>query len=125
MGSIAGIADMAKQVLDARVASHAVISSNISNASTPGYQAKVPSFSVQLDQASAMLEGGEMLSGQEPKWKLEMKVLNSSSPSKENGNNVQMEKEMASLADNSLNYMSAVKILNKEFAITRYAITSR
>lgn len=111
--------------MNARTASHAVISSNIANASTANYRAAIPSFQIHLDQAASMIQGGEILSGDKPQWKLEMKVARSTDALKENGNNVQMEKEMSALTDNSLQYMSALKLLNKEMAITRYAIASR
>jgi len=115
--------DFIKQYLDARVANHSLRASNVANAETPNYRALVPSFQVRLDQQMRAPEPG-LFSAVGPALKVDMKVAPSSAPGREDGNNVQLEKEMSELAQNSLQYATAYKILSKQMAIARYAISS-
>lgn len=110
--SIANQSEIVKQYLDQRIANHTLRAANIANAETPNYKARVPSFQTVLAHT---MEG-------EPEPKLEMKVGLSSDTPRPDGNNVNMEKEMSALAENSLQYLSAVKILTREMAIASYAI---
>lgn len=124
MSSIGNKLDLIKQYLDVRVAAHSLYSSNIANSETPNYQAKVGSFKSVLEKVhSEHAPDGSLILSTEPKWNLSMKVNNSTAPSREDGNNVKIDQEMSNMSQNSILYMSAIKILNKEMAINEYAIT--
>jgi flagellar basal body rod protein FlgB len=60
----------------------------------------------------------------EGKWNLNLKVSQSKEGSREDGNNVQLEKEMSDMSGNSILYITAIKILSKEMALARYAVTN-
>lgn len=112
--SIEKQAEIVKQYLDQRIANHTIRAANIANSETPNYRARVPSFQTVLAQTA----GGET----EPR--LEMKVNVSNETPREDGNNVNIEKEMSALSENSLQYLSAVKILTREMAIAAYAVNT-
>lgn len=115
MSGISTKIDLVKQFLDMRVAEHSLHAGNIANSETPFYKARVASFENTLKT----VEGSP-----DKKWELGMRVDTSRETPREDGNNVRMEKEMAAMSENSLMYMTALKIFNKETAIERYAITS-
>lgn len=119
MPSLESKVDLVRQYLDARVASQTIYSANIANGETPNYKAKLPTFKTILDTMP-----GVSGSKNDPHYKVDMKVRDSTEPVRVDGNNVNMEKQMAALAENSMRYMSAVKILSREMAIERYAATS-
>jgi flagellar basal-body rod protein FlgB len=108
---------------------HNVTSSNIANAETPGFKAKKVDFENAL--ASALdLDGLNRLETSNEKHFV---TGGSSSPSAEiydnpdvavsnDGNTVDMEKEMAALAENSILYKSALQLINKKMAALKYAI---
>lgn len=110
--------DLIRQYLDVRVASHGIHSSNIANAETPHYLAKIPTFEASLDRAKSLDNPLDH------KWKFDMRIDKSAATPREDGNNVQLDSEMSKMAENSLMYMSAIQILNKEMAITKYAISA-
>lgn len=109
--------DLVRQYLDNRIAGHTLHAANIANAETPNYRAKIPEFKATLDRIASRDPNN-------PDWKLEMKIKNSPQSPRQDGNNVNMEKEMSALAENSMRYISAVKILTKQMALERYAATS-
>ncbi len=123
MSSIATKIDLIKQYLDVRLAEHNLHSANVANVETPHYKAKIGSFESTLKQQSGLQENEGLLGApSEAKWNLGLKVNQSKATSREDGNNVQLEKEMAGMAGNSILFMTAIKILSKEMAIERYAI---
>ena len=105
--------DLIKQYLDARIASQDVYASNVANAETPNFLAGIPTFKIALDRSHGV-----------PIPKAQVQVEKSRETPRQDGNNVNLEHEMAAMAQNSMKYMTAVKLLTKEMAITRYAITS-
>ena len=122
MSSISNNLDTIKQFLDTNIATHDAISSNIANAETPNYKAVVPHFEAKLSQAEARQD---LLSHPKDKqWKLGLRIEKSEAPAREDGNNVQIEQEVSAMAENSMMYMSALKIFSKEASIAKYAITS-
>lgn len=122
MSSIDAKMNLVKQYLDLRIQAHSVISSNIVNADTPNFIAKQPTFEASLDKQNRGINQG--LKASDKMWNLKLKTENSRAPIKEDGNNVILENEMSSMALNSLEYMSALKIINKQMALERYAIQS-
>lgn len=125
--------ELVSRVLDLRSLRHNLLTTNIANADTPRYRPEELKFadvlsrthegkgasplmrtdSRHLTAASGSTEGGE----------LGVSALESSAlPVGNDGNGVDMEKEMAKLAENNLMYNASVQILAKLFSQIRYAI---
>lgn len=107
-----------------------VVSSNIANAETPGYQAKKMDFENALSRALD-LDGMNKLSTSNP----EHFALGGIGASKtrpdiyadpngqitNDGNTVDIEKEMSALSENAVMYKAALQLINKKMAALKYA----
>lgn len=97
---------------------HNVTSSNIANAETPGYKAQKVEFEEALAKS---LELGGTENGALP---VSAEIFDNPEAAVNNdGNTVDMEKEMSALAENSILYKSALQLINKKMAALRYAIS--
>lgn len=107
--------------LDLHLDRHSIIADNIANSATPGYRARKVEFEAELQRAVAQIEQGntdidlDRVSGRV--------VENPDSPTKPDLNTVDMDREMAALNRNDATYAAATQILNKKFALLKYAIT--
>ncbi len=109
-----------------------VISSNVANAETPGYQAKKIDFENALARALNIEDAGQ-LDGTSPEHysvgpgalsRIRADVYENPDVSVNNdGNTVDMEREMAALAENSIMYKAAIQLINKKMAALKYAAT--
>lgn len=111
---------------------HNVVSSNIANAETPGYKAKVADFedalqrAIDVESAStsqvaspdhfAIGPGAISRSRADVYDNPEVNVTN-------DGNTVDLEKEMATLQENSILYKAAMQLINKKLGALKYAAT--
>jgi flagellar basal-body rod protein FlgB len=109
-----------------------VTSSNIANAETPGYKAKKIDFEEALSRAVDIHGLGEMSATHKDHF-----PVNGNSISKvradvydnpditvtNDGNTVDLEREMAELAENSIVYNAAIQLINKKLAGLAYAAT--
>lgn len=110
---------------------HNVISSNVANAETPGYQAKKLDFENALsraltieDMAPGGSEPGHFMTGPVAISKVRADIYENPDVSVNNdGNTVDLEREMSTLAENSIMYKAAVQLINKKMAALRYAAT--
>jgi flagellar basal-body rod protein FlgB len=109
-----------------------VISSNIANAETPGYQAKKVDFEEALARAlegedQAKLEGADpahFAQGPGAISRVRADIYENPDAAVNNdGNTVDVEKEMATLAENSFMYKAAIQLINKKMAALKYAAT--
>lgn len=125
--------DVLSRVLDLRSLRHNLLTTNIANADTPRYRPAELKFADVLSRihqekgasplmrtdprhlpaASGSREGGEL-------WASASE--SSALPAGNDGNAVDMEKEMAKLAENNLMYNANVQMLAKLFSQIRYAI---
>ena len=107
-----------------------VTTANIANADTPGYHAKKVDFEAALAQALDM-EGTNGLTtshgdhfavgGKQP---VEPGIYENPDVAVNNdGNTVDLEKEMSALAENTILYKAALQLINKKLAALRYAVT--
>lgn len=109
---------------------HNVTSANIANAETPNYHAKKVDFEDALARALD-IDGNNSLStshgehyavGGKPT--VDPGIYENPDVALNNdGNTVDMEKEMSALAENSILYKSALQLINKKMAAMKYAIS--
>jgi len=109
-----------------------VTASNLANAETPGYKAKVLNFEDALARAidleglnAANKMGPEdfaMGSGAISRAKADI-YDNPEGNVSNDGNSVDMEREMATLQENSILYKAALQLINKKLGALRYAVT--
>jgi flagellar basal-body rod protein FlgB len=99
-----------------------VISSNIANAETPGFQAKKMDFEDAL--ARALDNDGTTDVTQNAIGRVGAEIYENPDAAMNNdGNTVDMDKEMSSLAENSIMYKAAIQLINKKMAALKYAAT--
>ena len=107
-----------------------VISSNIANAETPGYQAKKLDFENALSRALDFedagklkgMEDGHFATGPGAISRVKADVYeNPDADVNNDGNTVNLEREMTELADNSIMYKAAIQLINKKMAALKYA----
>lgn len=120
------------QTLNYRLQRHNITSANIANAETPGYNAKKIDFEEALARAID-LEGlgathtphnDHIPLGTGSIARSRVDVYDNPDVNISNDKNtVDMEKEMAMLAENTILYKAAVELINKKLAQTRYAIS--
>mgnify|MGYP003393304906 CR=1 FL=1 len=115
--------------IDMRLLRQNVVSSNIANAETPGYKAKKLDFEQALSRALD-IEGKSKLHstsqqhyllGQGPVANVRADVYDNPDINVSNdGNTVDLEREMAELASNSIMHRAAVELINKKLAAMKY-----
>jgi flagellar basal-body rod protein FlgB len=103
--------DAMSSALDSLSLRQRVIADNVANVQTPGFQAR----RVQFEQAlsSAVGEG----SGQ-----VQAQVLTSLEPTREDGNNVNLDTEVLSNIDTNLRFQLATRAVDGKFAAVRAAM---
>jgi flagellar basal-body rod protein FlgB len=111
---------------------HTVTSANIANAETPNYHAKKMDFEDAL--ASALdIDGTNRMSTTHGDH---FAIGATGTPTADiydnpdvamnnDGNTVDLEKEMSALAENSILYKSALQLINKKMASIKYALGER
>jgi flagellar basal-body rod protein FlgB len=110
------------KAMDAASMRHRAISNNIANVETPGYVRQKVSFESALHQAletpDVMQRVREMqIDAVEPTTEND-----TASPLRENGNNVDADREMAALAENTLDYQAVLQTYNMRDQMLRTAI---
>lgn len=109
-----------------------VASSNIANAETPGYKAKKMDFEKALSRAVDIHGLGRMHTEHEDHFPVNgNSIANVRADVYENpdvtvtndGNTVDLEREMAELAENTILYKAAIQLINKKLAGLAYAAT--
>lgn len=110
-----------------------LISSNIANANTPGYKAKKLDFEEALARALDVDGQMKMNASDDRHFNVGNGGFNNLEPEiyddpngvvSENGNTVDVEAEMARMAENKLMYDALVQLINKKMGIMKYAITN-
>ncbi len=111
---------------------HNVTTSNIANAETPGYKAKVVDFedalarAIDLEGATAQTtsDGDHFAIGPGALSRARADVYDNPEVNVTNDQNtVDMEREIATLQENSILYKAALQLINKKLAAIRYAAT--
>lgn len=113
--------------LDASAKRQRVISSNIANVNTPGYKASTVQFEKELQRAiekkSAFVTTHEDHLGGTDASKVTGVVAKSEGSSmNENGNNVDIDREMVDLAANEIYYNALIEQVNRKLSGMSYVI---
>ncbi len=114
--------DFHGQALSLRSERQRLIASNIANADTPGYVARDMDFSAALRQATGQMQGATALAASQPGHigggggtdAAAQANLVYSMPSQTNldRNTVDMDRERANFADNSVRYEATLRFIN-------------
>lgn len=107
--------------MDLYLTRHKVIADNIANAETPFYKARQVDFEAQLQRAVASEEAG--LAGVEIE---SVRPVITQDPDSELGqdlNSVDMDREMAKMTKNDIQYSASSQMISKKFALLKYAIS--
>ncbi len=110
-----------EQALDVSWLRNDVISQNIANVDTPGYKRKVVKFEELLDsemKTGRISQGTSRISGES----MQITEDPSNSSYRSDGNNVDVEHEMALLAANSIRYNTLIQKMNGDFQKLRNVI---
>lgn len=115
--------------LDLRSQQQNVISSNIANAETPGYQAKTIDFEASLARALTMddapmerTDASHMTAGGEINEVRAEIYNNPNNVVREDGNSVDRDAEMVSLAENQILYTAATDMVKRKLGFVKYSI---
>jgi len=107
--------------LDAVGLRHRVIADNIANVETPGFTRSEVTFEEQLKTA---MDSDDMESAMARVQDVRAEVhTDRLSPARPDGNNVSVDKEMASMVKNTLQYEALVQLMNLKYAMLRTVIT--
>lgn len=105
------------QVLDLREQQHALTATNLANADTPGFKARVVDFENLLsDVMSGRLDGNNLNTS----GAIEVQELEPA-PYAVDGNSVMPEREVARMKANSTMYSAVARGLSKHLALLKYA----
>jgi len=124
-----------EESLDVRLVQHNVLSGNIANADTPGYRPKELDFSQAMAAAEQSSAGNGMAAtdarhlgaddgGSRATAAATLLVRDGrgTSPSID-GNEVDLDRTMAGLAENGLQYGASARAAGKKLAILRYVVS--
>ena len=115
-----------------RLLNHNLITSNIANAETPNFKAKKMDFEDILSRALELHHLDRMKTKDEKHYTLNANRIKSLKPRiydnpdvkvSNDGNTVNLEREMTALAENTLLYKAALQLINKKIASLKYAVT--
>jgi flagellar basal-body rod protein FlgB len=105
-----------------------VLTANVANAETPKYKAVSLQFGNELEQAFQRQAPEEMMIRTDPKH-LEISTASTakyaadlSGITKPDGNNVDIDRQMVSLAQNSSDYANAAQLIRRQIGLVRTAI---
>lgn len=116
--------------LNMRQLRHNITASNIANAETPGYHAKKIDFEEALTRALdtdgmnslSATSGDHFALGSVAANKVRPDIYeNPDGVVNNDGNTVDIEKEMSALSENSILYKAALHLINKKMAALKYA----
>jgi flagellar basal-body rod protein FlgB len=99
-----GINPFVEKMLDFTAKRQQAISANIANLDTPGYQARDVEFKQELSNASSIHD------------------VDIDDAVKQNGNNVDLEKQMTRMTQNGLQYMMLIQYLSSDIKTLHTAI---
>ena len=122
---------MMKKSLNFMSTRQTMISSNISNVDTPGFKASDIDFQAQLRSSMGSKASLNLRSTNEKHFgpsnfdimDLEAEPFEEDAAAKSNGNNVDIDNEMAKMAENQILYNATIQLMMKRGATVRSAVT--
>lgn len=108
--------DVLKQAMDLRLKRHSALASNIANADTPGYRPKEIIFEKELQRAvyqKSVSRLGEVTG--------KLLTVDDNVP-RPDGNSVNMDKQMASLSENAIQYNATADFMARKFRMLKGVI---
>jgi len=111
------------KILDATAARQRVIAHNIANVDTPGFTRSDVSFHDELARALTDADEQPLLTISRVGEVQPRTALDSQSPPRADGNNVDIDREMASMAQNTIEYEAAAEVLKSKLAMLRSAVS--
>ncbi|HHT9145333.1 MAG: flagellar basal body rod protein FlgB [Candidatus Brocadiaceae bacterium] len=112
-------ATLLEKMLDVSSIKHKVIANNIANVNTPGYKKMEVSFADQLEKA---VNESSMNKFDTLQPKIVISKEDTSDTVRNDGNNVDMDKEVSSLVKNTLSYSIYTQLLAKKYEGIKSAI---
>lgn len=116
--------DLTAEVLGAAIGATSqnqqVIANNLANVNTPGYKRMQMNFDDLLRSTIESAEGGNRTAMQGFEAVAE---VDGSSSMRADGNNVDVDAEMAKLSENQIRYNTLVEIMNKRQQMLRFVAT--
>jgi flagellar basal-body rod protein FlgB len=109
-----------KVLLDATAERHEAIASNIANVETPGYK-RVDLAQSFTDAFSAHLKAGDVSDMPQPTLAQDPTAMTQ----RQDGNNVQLDKELMNMSSNSLQYDTLTEFVSGSLKQLQMAITGR
>ncbi len=114
-------ATLLEKMLDVSSVKHKVIANNIANVNTPGYKKMDVSFADQLEKAlNESSANTNKFAALQPK--IVISKEDTGKTVRNDGNNVDMDKEVSSLVKNTLSYNIYTQLLSKKFEGIKSAI---
>jgi flagellar basal-body rod protein FlgB len=120
------------KALDYHVRRHALLTTNVANAETPGFVPKDLSFSVRLAERVAALRPTEGRGGPATRGgaaaEFEFVSEEFTDPATMPGqdeNSVSVEREMAKVAANSVRFQAIAEMISRRMALMKYAAADR
>ena len=111
--------NMLVKMLDVSAIKHKVIANNIANINTPGYKRMAVSFSDQLEK---VIKDTSMNEFDTLQPKIVIAEKGKDETARNDGNNVDMDKEISSLMKNTLSYNTYSQLLAKKMELVKSAI---
>lgn len=107
------------KMLDVSALKHKVIANNIANVNTPGYKKMEISFAEQLEK---IIKGNSVNKFDSFQPKIVISKEDANGTVRNDGNNVDMDKEVSSLMKNTLSYNIYTQLLAKKIELVKSAI---
>ena len=116
--------------LDLRAQKQSIIASNIANSETPGYKAKRIDFesslanALELENAPMLRTNSKHMTAGGEIGNVTPEIYNDpNNVVREDGNSVDRDAEMVSLAQNQIEYSAAIELAKRKLAMIKYSIS--
>ncbi|MBI3635402.1 MAG: flagellar basal body rod protein FlgB [Candidatus Rokubacteria bacterium] len=121
-GLFGGVIDALRTASAFAIRRHEILAENVANAETPGFQGHDLTFAHELSLAQLVNSRPDPVHGE----KLDLRIVDApDGPAKLDGNNVDMDKQMVRVAENSMYHNVVVHLLNHRFNAMKAAINGR
>jgi flagellar basal-body rod protein FlgB len=110
------------RAMDVREKRHARLASNVANIDTPGFRPLDVDFAASMKEGirpTGMAGAHDAHFTMEEEFSVEV-IRGAETTPTIDGNTVDLDKTMASLAENGMQYSTAARVVNKKLALLRY-----